>query len=168
VIRPRGGPALPACVAALRQVHEADGYPAVWPRDPIRFLTPSRTHGAWVAESAAGITAHGALCGADDVAPAAGELAAAVGVPEDRLLVIARLFVVPAARRTGTGRALLTHLVAEARAANAHPVLDVVAGSTPAVTLYESAGWRRITTLKATWTDATGANPALHYYVAPA
>jgi GNAT superfamily N-acetyltransferase len=165
VIRPRTAGDLPACVAALRLVHEADGYPSRWPADPARFLTPVGLHGAWVATPDGSVAAHGVLCDSRDVAPAAATLAEAAGVPEDRLLTVARLFVVPAARGTGLGRTMLDHLVAAAAAAGARPVLDVVAAD-PAVGFYDRAGWRRVTSLPAGWTDSTGAHPLLHYYLA--
>ena len=33
-VRPHAPADLPACVAALRRVHEASGYPSRWPGDP--------------------------------------------------------------------------------------------------------------------------------------
>lgn len=165
MIRPRAAGDLPGCVAALRLVHETDGYPSKWPADPAGFLTPVGLYGAWVAAPDGAVAAHGALCDSRDVAPAAAALAEAAGVPEDRLLTVARLFVVPAARRTGLGRAMLDHLVATATAAGARPVLDVVAAD-PAVGFYDRAGWHRVTSSPAPWTDSAGKHPLLHYYLA--
>jgi hypothetical protein len=50
VIRARSDQDVPGCVRALRAVHEQDGYPAVWPPDPGRWVTSSGADAAaWVA-----------------------------------------------------------------------------------------------------------------------
>ncbi len=50
VLRSRRPADLDACVEALREVHDADGYPLRWPPDPHAWLTPPRLLRAWVAE----------------------------------------------------------------------------------------------------------------------
>lgn len=50
MIRPRTPADLAALERALRAVHEGDGYPTVWPRDPRAFLSPPSV-GAWAAEA---------------------------------------------------------------------------------------------------------------------
>lgn len=46
--RPRVPGDLPALVAALRRVHEQDGYPSVWPEDPLAFVQGGAPLAAWV------------------------------------------------------------------------------------------------------------------------
>jgi PadR family transcriptional regulator PadR len=50
LIRSRTPADLDACVAVLRQVHDADAYPMNWPLDPVQWLCPPQLTGAWVAE----------------------------------------------------------------------------------------------------------------------
>ncbi|MDR6326186.1 hypothetical protein [Actinoplanes couchii] len=40
LIRERGDADLDGCVALLRDVHAADGYPVNWPEDPRGWLAP--------------------------------------------------------------------------------------------------------------------------------
>jgi [ribosomal protein S18]-alanine N-acetyltransferase len=50
LIRARREQDVPRCVTLLRAVHEHDGYPAVWPSDPGRWMTSAGTDlAAWVA-----------------------------------------------------------------------------------------------------------------------
>ncbi|WP_240741821.1 hypothetical protein [Deinococcus sp. KSM4-11] len=46
MIRARLEADLPRLVRALREVHERDAYPSVWPEDPESFLNPPGTLGA--------------------------------------------------------------------------------------------------------------------------
>lgn len=58
---------------------------------------------------------------------------------------LAGMAVVPEARRTGAGRVLLDQLLAEAGARNERAmVLEVIEQNSPAVALYEKAGFRRV------------------------
>lgn len=84
------------CVTALSTVHEADGYPAVWPEDPAAWLHSATQVAAWVAESNDRIVGHLALDLVD------------VG------LMVSRLFVRPECRGTGAAAALLDAAVAYA------------------------------------------------------
>jgi hypothetical protein len=53
VIRPLAETDMCACVDALRAAHDPNGYPAVWPRDPVRWLTSAGGDvRAWVAAAA--------------------------------------------------------------------------------------------------------------------
>jgi len=147
-IRPRTPADLDACVAALREVHEADRYPMNWPSDPARWLTPPGLAAAWVA----------AL---DDV-PLAGHALLLESPAGD--LELARLFVPPAARRRAVASALL-----QTAAALGRPMfLEVAAtGRSPATALYEAAGWRHTGTTTADWTTPAGAPVRLHHYRTP-
>lgn len=58
---------------------------------------------------------------------------------------LAGMAVVPEARRTGAGRALLEQLLADSGARDERAmVLEVIEQNTPAVALYEKAGFRRV------------------------
>ena len=46
-VRPRDDGDLPALVAALRPVHERDGYPVTWKDDPAGWLSPPGLQAAW-------------------------------------------------------------------------------------------------------------------------
>ena len=156
LIRPRSDTDLPACVGALRATHDASGYPAVWPRDPVRWLTSrGRDVRAWVAADDGAVVGHVAL-GHEDETTGTGT------VPS---LAVTRLFVAPAARGHGVGAALLTTAVDFARANASRPVLTVADTGRAAIRLYERAGWRRIAERRADWQEPDGRIPAVFDYV---
>jgi GNAT superfamily N-acetyltransferase len=66
------------------------------------------------------------------------------GLPKERFVLLARLFVAPEARRDGLARSLLRAAVAEARAKGQRAVLDVGQDFPAAVALYEAEGWSRV------------------------
>ncbi|GAB3598258.1 GNAT family N-acetyltransferase [Kineococcus gypseus] len=139
IVRARTLEDLPACVAALRAVHDVDGYPTYWPQDAARWLTPDGCAAAWVAFDDDG-TALGHVCvvqGVDDAVAAA-----AAGVAVQRLAGVSRLFVAPAARGRGLrlGTALLTEAEGWSRRRALQLMLDVVDDGAPAVQLYERLG----------------------------
>jgi GNAT superfamily N-acetyltransferase len=159
VIRPRRPGDLDACVALLAAVHAGDGYPANWPRDPARWLTPDELLGAWVAARSGELLGHVCLCRAEP-GPSADVWSASTGRPAGGLGVVSRLCVSPAARREGLGRRLLQAACEEARRRGLHPVLELLevpGRDGAAAALYERLGWRR-----------AGAIPGLRHYVAPA
>jgi hypothetical protein len=47
-VRPRTAEDLEPCVDLLRAVHDADGYPMLWPDDPASWLSPHGLLSAWV------------------------------------------------------------------------------------------------------------------------
>jgi GNAT superfamily N-acetyltransferase len=147
---------LDACVATLAAVHAADGYPARWPAEPGRWLTPRNLLSAWVAWRADEVVGHVCLCRAEEGESAA-IWSAATGVPVELLGAVSRLFVVPAARRRGLGERLLAAACEKARRLSRHPVLEVLEGDHAAMALYERLGWRRAGPLDA----------ELRWYVAP-
>lgn len=162
-IRDRADADLPACVEALRAVHTAGGYPTAWPAEPAQWLDPAGLTAAWVAELDGAIVGHiGVLAGVYEPG-----LAEASGLPPERLAVVTRLFVDPVARGHGLARRLVERLVEHGRGSGLRVGLDVVDGSTAAITLYESLGWRRIDTGFARWQANDGSHPLLHYYLAP-
>jgi len=156
LIRPRAEADLPACVGALRATHEASGYPAVWPRDPVRWLTSSgRDVQAWVAADDGAVVGHVALGRDDDIA----------GTATTPSLAIMRLFVAPAARGRGVGAALLAAAVDVVRANASRPVLTVADSGDAAIRLYERAGWQRIGQRRAGWQEPDGRHPTVYDYV---
>jgi [ribosomal protein S18]-alanine N-acetyltransferase len=127
-------------VSLLGAIYLTDGYPSVWPEDPVRWIDESGFAAAWVAQAQDGIVGHVAL---------------------RRSGLVTRLMVAPWARR----RRIATRLLEAARSHGTElgmPVaLDVVESRHAAVALYERAGWRPA----ALATDATGRR--VRRYLAP-
>src|ERR1035441_4181732 len=67
----------------------------------------------------------------------------------------------------GWARALLDPAAGHARTRGLQPVLDVVAGSEPAIALYERSGWELAGTETATWVTPAGSSPTLRCYIGP-
>jgi [ribosomal protein S18]-alanine N-acetyltransferase len=164
LIRPRRPSDLDGCVAALAAVHAADRYPLAWPADPVRWLIGSeRTLAAWVADDGAKVVGHVVL--GDGSAESA--LAAAVGLPPQRIGVVLRLFVVPFARGEGLGERLLDAAAREASARALRLCLEVIERSGAAIALYQRLGWQHVGTGIADWTAPDGGHEVLHYFAAP-
>lgn len=97
----------------------------------------------------------------------AGCLLEATGRDAGELAGVVRLFVDPAARRTGNARELLDTAAAHAVSGNLNAVLDVVDDARAAIALYEQSGWRLVGRESATWSMPSGVTPTLRYYVRP-
>jgi ribosomal protein S18 acetylase RimI-like enzyme len=164
LVRRRRGPDLARCVELLAGVHAADGYPVRWPGDPGAWLSPSRLVAAWVVEQAGQVTGHVGLSEAsgDSMAPL---WSSGLGVGEDRLGVISRLFVGTAARGHRSGERLLAAGCAEARRRDLSPVLDVFDRNRAAIALYRRLGWRRLGSVE--FNLPGHGVELLHCYVAP-
>lgn len=160
-IRPRSVTDLPACVAALHEVHETDGYPVVWPEDPAAWLTPAKLVDARVAE------VDGVVVGQVGIGESMLPLAIRDGVPDVALISVIRLFVAPSRRRCGVGHRLLDAAVEMAEQRGCRAVLDVEIGGAAAISLYERAGWKRVHSGPAGWTMPDGRVASLHYYLSP-
>ncbi|NUR29349.1 MAG: GNAT family N-acetyltransferase [Catenulispora sp.] len=161
-MRPRQDADLPACVAALATVHEADRYPARWPDDPQAWLTWPEMLGAWVVAADGGtVLAHVAL-----TRPTA-EFAQTFHRPACELAAISRLFVAVPARGAGWARALLSHAAQAATAAGLQPVLEVESGASAAIALYERNGWRHVASTTASWIAPNGRPAVLRAYTIP-
>jgi GNAT superfamily N-acetyltransferase len=144
-----------ACdVEELHRVADAvralNGYP---PRQRDLFSAPEAL-AAWVAVDAGAVVGHVALHGAG-AAPVIALAATATGWPAERLAVVSRLLVAPAARRRGAGAMLLDHAVAEAHAIERWPVLDVATQFDAAIALYQSRGWTRAGRVSFPFRDGT-------------
>ncbi|MEY9946096.1 GNAT family N-acetyltransferase [Kitasatospora sp. GAS1066B] len=166
VIRRRWSGDLPGCVSALGEVQRADGYPVVWPAEPGRWLVESDQLASWVAVSAATgeIVGHAALCRGPGSSAAGVWAARVVGREAAEAGAVSRLYVAPGARGHGLGERLLDAVVAQARAWELHPVLDVVTESTAAVELYRRLGWELLLTMDQTWSN--GVTVAVHCFAA--
>ncbi|MFD7645197.1 GNAT family N-acetyltransferase [Kitasatospora sp. NPDC059795] len=162
VIRPRQNDDLPSCVRVLAAVHRAGGYPAVWPTEPERWLTPRELIGGWVAVDGPAVLGHVALTRAKP------GLAAAAGLPAEQLAAVARLFVDVSARRTGLACALLDRAVQAATEGGCRPVLEVASDAAGAIALYERAGWRHLGTAPGGWLTAAGQPAVVRTYLGPA
>ncbi len=167
VIRPRCPADLPACVAALAEVHDADGYPARWPADPAGWLDVDNTLSAYVACERQDVVGHLALVTATRGPGSLPAPVAAIGVAPQHLAMVARLFVTPAARGRGVASALLATAREEASSRGLAPMLDVVESGRTAIRLYERLGWQQLGSEPAGWTLPDGQRPIVHYYLAP-
>jgi len=149
-VRPRLPADMDACVSVLRQVHEHDRYPLVWPADPAAWLSGSRQLAAWVACTERGICGHVALA-----RPRPGEAATAwaahLQAEPDTLLCVSVLFVAPLARGSGAGGRMLDTALAGARARGGAAVLEVVTLNPQAIALYRAKGWRPIGSVRYNW-----------------
>jgi len=163
VIRPRTEADLPALERALRLVHDLDGYPSVWPPDPRAFLTPPALAG-WVAQTREEVVGQVVLRPVPAAVPG---WVRATGLPASDVLIVSRLFVAPAGRGLGLGRALLGRASAEARGLGKRGVLDVHHRNLTAVHLYEAGGWQRVGTVDGDWLEPGSTVPRVHVYVAP-
>ncbi|MCZ2816753.1 GNAT family N-acetyltransferase [Modestobacter sp. VKM Ac-2984] len=162
LVRRRVGHDLPGSVRALREVHEADGYPARWPADPAAWLTPSGTVDCWVAEVTGVVVGHACLVGG----VVDGVVSRLTGAPADGLGAVSRLYVAPQGRGRGLGAGLLGAVTTGATERGLQVVLDVVEGS-GAVRLYERLGWRLVDRRSADWTTPSGARPSIRVYLPP-
>ncbi|WP_248962441.1 GNAT family N-acetyltransferase [Sphaerisporangium perillae] len=165
-IRPRTTEDLPACVDALAAVHASDRYPVDWPADPGRWLTPSNLVQAWVAVRGADVVGHVGLARLD-AAALEPSLAAAIGAVSGPVGSITRLFVTPQGRGHGHAAHLLDVVRKEAANLGMPLVLDVSDDGHAAISLYERAGWQRVTSARGDWLNAAGEHALLHYYVSP-
>ncbi|MBF6228517.1 GNAT family N-acetyltransferase [Nocardia abscessus] len=152
---------MPACVTALRQVHELDGYPAVWPQDAAAWLTPPKLIEACVAE------VDGLVVGQVGIGDSRIPTAVQDRLPSTALVSAIRLYVAPASRRNGVGYQLLGAAVTMAEARGMKAVLDVEIGGTAAIALFERAGWTRAHTGPGSWITPDGRRARLHHYLSP-
>ncbi|MBB5785598.1 GNAT family N-acetyltransferase [Jiangella mangrovi] len=147
-VRPRTDDDLPACASVLAGVQARDGYPVDDIADPAGFLTPPGLLGAWVAASADGsVAGHVALSEPSPSYAPALLWSRESGEPLDRLGVLGRLFVAPAARGSGLGARLVAAVVDECARLGRRPLLDVVVKDAAAVRLYDRLGWTRFGTV---------------------
>ncbi|MBV8159403.1 MAG: GNAT family N-acetyltransferase [Acidimicrobiia bacterium] len=164
VLRERMASDFERCLAMARAVRAMDNYPPRGTIDVAWFLAPPEHLAAWVVEDESSIAGHVALHSATDYVTtrlASGHL----GRQQSALGLVARLFVDPARRGSGVGRALLAQATASAVQRGLHPVLDVATHLVGAVALYESAGWERVGEVVLDAWDGRPIDPPLPMYV---
>jgi GNAT superfamily N-acetyltransferase len=154
-----------ACVELLSEVRANDGYPAHWPSDARRFMSPPYERASWVADDEGTLVGHVSLHVAetDPVCEAASSV---TGLPARPLVVIARLLVAPTARRRGIGRQLINLATNAAHCSRQRPVLDVASSLPGAIAFYEAVGWTPAGIV--TLTFRTGPPLNSRVYVGPA
>jgi GNAT superfamily N-acetyltransferase len=141
-VRRRTSADVSACLALLHEVHDADGCPSTVD-DARGFLVPPYEVASWVAVLDGAVVGHVALH--QPKASATVSVASRrTGVPEERFVLLSRLFVAPRARGGGLARSLLRAALAEAREKGQRAVLDVGRDFQAAVALYEAEGWTRV------------------------
>lgn len=163
IIRVRTPADLPGCVAVLADTHRRDTYPYRWPDDPTGWLTPTGLLGAWVAELAGVIVGHVALI------RSRGQTTTAwteyTGRPGGDTAEVSRLCVASTARGRSVGRLLLTAAQTGAAELGRHPILGVLDSSPSAISMYDKAGWLRLSTVDFHHSDGTVA--IMYCYAAP-
>ena len=150
LLRPRVDDDLPAAVAALRAVHERDGYPVRWHEPADAWLSPAGTVAAWVVVDGAALLGHLVLEAHDDG------------------LHVGRLFVAVDARGRGVADLLLAAVEAAARERRQPLSLEVHVTAAAAIARYERRGWSRTGTHVAGWLERDGSPAEAHRYEAPA
>ena len=143
-LRPRAPLDLPALVAALRRVHERDGYPSVWPEDPRAFVQGGAPLAAWVAEVGDAPAGQVLLCRAPG---------------EGGGLEVKRLFVAPEARGWRLAEQLMLAAQAEGERRGGELTLQVQEKNRAAQRLYGRLGWVQTGEGVAAWTDPDGSHP---------
>lgn len=151
IVRARTDDDLDALAHIAAEVQNLDGYPVRRALDLRAFIESAGALAAWVAVDDGGdVVGHVALNARSSTAVMAH---ATEVLGHDRVGVVARLIVAPAARRSGTAALLLRTAADEARRRGLHPILDVVATSVAPRALYEREGWRDVGTVRAVFDD---------------
>ncbi|TDU05607.1 acetyltransferase (GNAT) family protein [Streptomyces sp. 846.5] len=134
---------VPAAAEGLIEVHAVDGYPVEGVDHPEAWLKPPGLLQAWVAEQAGTIVGHVAITSPGSEA-AVSLLCEQYGDRKTGVAVVARLFVVPEARRLGTGEQLMRAVSDFASVHGIHLVLDVLTKDEAAIRLYARLGWQSL------------------------
>ena len=153
IIRAREAADLEACVRALAIVHEVSGYPSNWPAEPARWLSPAGLQQAWVA-----------VANETTVAGHVGVRQPSDAPTEEDGAEVARLFVVPPARRQGIAQALLRQAMHWAVVNDCGLTLEVTGHLQAARALYETTGFHLVGTRRPEWTTPQGQPVTLYRY----
>ncbi|MDW4903815.1 GNAT family N-acetyltransferase [Streptomyces sp. ADMS] len=163
-IRPFEDTDLPGAAAALTEVHAADGYPVEGVAHPEAWLRSDSLLASWVAEAEGRIVGHVAVMRPDGE-DAVSLWAERSRVDEQRIGVLARLFVVRDARQRALGERLVRTAMDYGQHSDRRLVLDVMVKDTAAIRLYERLGWLR--TGRVTHHFGTGQSIEAIRFVAP-
>jgi GNAT superfamily N-acetyltransferase len=164
-IRPRRSDDVPLLADVLMAQQRLTRYPF---RDPLpvpveQFLHADDALAAWTAEVAGRPAGH--VCRVrsprgPDAEAMNDACALAHGCSVDELGWVSTLFVDPAARGLGLGRALVDTVVDDMRTGGLRPCLEVLPVHSAALALYESSGWQEVLRLRPEWLrDAAGDVP---------
>lgn len=140
-VRPTVPSDLDSLGAALLEVHALDGYPVEGADSPKDWVAVANPLGQWTALLNQEPVGHAALMSvsAKDVAPRL--LMDRDDIPLDRMAVLARVFVAPAARGNRLARQLVSAAHVAANTMSRRLVLDVMRKDQSAIALYSSLGW---------------------------
>lgn len=143
IVRPFENADLASAASALIDVHTTDGYPVEGVDQPEVWIRSADVMAAWVAELDGSIVGHVAIMrphGEDAVSLWMQQS----GDNEDRIAVLARLFVVKTARKHAAGERLMQAAMSYGSEHGIRLVLDVMTKDAAAIRLYERLGWREI------------------------
>ncbi|MES5819090.1 GNAT family N-acetyltransferase [Streptomyces sp. RG80] len=143
IVRPFEDADLTEAATALVEVHATDGYPVEGVDQPETWLRSADVIAAWVAKLDGAVIGHVAIMRPQ------GEDAVSLwmeqsGDREDQIAVLARLFVVKAARKHAVGERLMQAAMSYGSEHGFRLVLDVMTKDSAAIRLYERLGWREI------------------------
>jgi ribosomal protein S18 acetylase RimI-like enzyme len=140
-VRRRTDADVSACAELLREVYALDGYPVEGVDDAEGWMYPVGLIAAWVAVEASGeVLGHAAVCEPNDDDAAVPMLIDRAGGSKSDIVVLARLFVGPAARGRGLGRSLANAALDYAREKRLRAVFDVMEKDRNAIRIYEQMG----------------------------
>ena len=143
MVRARRDEDLEPLFVLLRSVYRADSYPANWPNDPIRWVAARREFGAWVFERRGELVGHLALT-PPDPDRAWQQWQEALQQPTERLAVMRRLFVAPAAPQERRRDAVDQGCRGQCRRTRTALVLDVADDNRAAIEFWRTHGWREV------------------------
>jgi len=175
-IRPRRFDDVPPLADLLLAQQPLTRYPF---RNPLpmpveRFLHADDAPEAWTAEVDGRPVGHVSRVGPPRGYPEAEDMndacARAHDCPVEDLGWVATLFVDPAVRGLGVGRALLDTAVTGIRAAGLRPCLEVLPVHAAALAMYESDGWQEVLRVRPGWLRAAAGDevPDVRVMVLPA
>ncbi|MEV6782186.1 GNAT family N-acetyltransferase [Streptomyces sp. NPDC051098] len=164
LVRPRTDTDIPSTSTALVAVHASDGYPVEGVEHPEHWLTPEGLIQSWVAELAGKIVGHVCITRARDEAAVDLYLEQSEK-RRDEVAVMARLFVIPEARRNSTGERLVREAATYAQKHGLALVGDVMAKDASAIRLYERLGCQIIGTTRHSYGE--GQETSALCFVAP-
>ncbi len=125
-----------------------------------QFLHAEDAEAAWVAEVGGAVVGHvcrlAPLSGFVDADAMNRACADAHGCDVSDLAWVSTLFVGLDGRRRGVGRRLLDTVVGDIRDSARQPCLEVLEVHPAALTMYEAAGWRTVSTLQPAWLVEAG------------